>query len=291
MIVEENPPKDLCESMKKRRMRARQRRRHVRNVRRMRRLLAVTGVLLMFLAIVFVIRETSVKTSGKAQSTIASAEKEVMANETLNSEKGIVSTGISGVVNGICETEMPVYPIRKIGSSYEAVIVGQRASQAMSVNSMPVSESMQESVANLNYVSQCGAAQSTIMSDADYETLLSIVEAEVGGEDMKSRILVANVILNRVKDHRFPNSVTEVVWESTNGAAQFSPTEDGRISTVEISDMTKEAVRQVLEGVDYSDGALFFVAKDQALESNVVWFESDLKALFVHGDHAFYTFP
>lgn len=263
----------------------------MRNVRRLRRTLAVAGMLLMFFAIVFVIRETPVKTSGKAQSVIASAEREVMANETLTSEKGIVTTGISGVVNGICEMEMPVYPIRKIGSSYEAVIVGQRASCAMSVNSMPVSDSMQESVANLNYVSQCGAAESTIMSDADYETLLSIVEAEVGGEDVKSRILVANVILNRVKDHRFPDSVSEVVWERSDGAAQFSPTEDGRINTVEISEVTKEAVRQVLEGVDYSEGALFFVAKDQALESNVVWFESDLKHLFTHGDHAFYTFP
>lgn len=260
-------------------------------MRRLSRMLATAGVLLVVLAAVFVIRETPVRTSGKARPVIAAAEKEVMANETLTSEKGIVSTGISGVVNGICETEMPVYPIRKIGSSYEAVIVGQRASQAMSVNTISVGESMQESVADLNYVSQCGAAASTIMSDSDYETLLSIVEAEVGGEDMKSRILVANVIMNRVKDQRFPDTVTEVVWERSNDAAQFSPTEDGRINTVEISDMTKEAVRQVLEGVDYSDGALFFVAKDQALESNVVWFESDLKALFVHGDHAFYTFP
>lgn len=272
-------------------MRAGQRRRYVRIVRYVRRTIAVMGVLVMLFAIVFAIRETHVRTSGKAQAVVAAAEREVMANETLTSEKGIVSTGISGVVNGICETETPVYPIRKIGSSYEAVIVGQRASCAMSVNSMPVYESMQKSVADLNYVSQSRAVESTIMSDADYETLLSIVEAEVGGEDVKSRILVANVIMNRVKDHRFPDSVTEVVWERSNGAAQFSPTEDGRINTVEISEMTKEAVRQVLEGVDYSEGALFFVAKDQALESNVVWFESDLKPLFTHGDHAFYTFP
>lgn len=129
------------------------------------------------------------------------------------------------------------------------------------------------------------------LEEQEYQVLLKIVEAEAGGEDMKSRILVANVILNRVKDHHFPDTVSEVVWERNNGATQFSPTEDGRISTVEISEMTKEAVRQVLEGLDYSKGALFFVAKDQALESNVDWFESDLKLLFEHGDHAFYTFP
>ena len=257
----------------------------------MRLLLAALAALFSFLMVVFVIKKTPANTSKNVQAVVASAEKEVMASEALTSEGGIVSTGISGVVNGIYVTEMPEYPIRKIGSSYEAVIVGQRASEAMSIDTMPVGDRMQASMANLSYLSQSQASSSTVMSDEDYETLLSIVEAEAGGEDMKSRILVANVILNRVKDHRFPNTVSEVVWERNNGAAQFSPTEDGRIGTVEISEMTKESVRQVLEGLDYANGALFFVAKDQALESNVDWFESDLKLLFKHGDHAFYTFP
>lgn len=277
--------------MKRRRIRRKRNRRRIRAVRRMYTLLAIAATLASFFMVVFLIRKTPANTSKGEQAVVASAEKEVMASETLTSEGGIVSTGISGVVNGIYVTEMPDYPIRKIGSSYEAVIVGQRASQAMTVSAMSVGESVQASVENLSYFSQSRAASSTVMSDVDYETLLSIVEAEAGGEDMKSRILVANVILNRVKDHHFPDTVSEVVWERNNGATQFSPTEDGRIGTVEISEMTKEAVRQVLEGLDYAKGALFFVAKDQALESNVDWFESDLKLLFEHGDHAFYTYP
>lgn len=272
--------------MKKRRIKRKRNKRRVRAVWR----LWPVALLLVFFVAVFLIR-TPAHTSRGAQAVVASAEKEVMASETLTSEGGIVSIGISGVVNGLYVTEMPDSPIRKIGSSYEAVIVGQRASRAMTVSAMPVGGNVQTLVENLNYFSQSRASSSTIMSDGDYETLLSIVEAEAGGEDMQSRILVANVILNRVKDHHFPDTVSEVVWESDNGAAQFSPTEDGRISAVEVSEMTKEAVRQVLEGLDYSKGALFFVAKDQALKSNVEWFESDLKLLFEHGDHAFYTFP
>lgn len=259
----------------------------------MRLLLAAAAALSAFLMIVFLIKRIPANVSQNTQAVIVPAEKGVVASEPLTSEegKGIVSTGISGVVEGIYVTEMPNYPIRKIGSSYEAVIVGQRASQAMDVRAMSIGESVQTSVANLNYVSQISASVSTIMSDNDYQTLLDIVEAEAGGEDMKSRILVANVILNRVKDDHFPDNVSEVVWDRESGAAQFSPTEDGRIGTIEISEMTKEAVRQVLEGLDYSEGALFFIAKDQALESNVDWFEADLKLLFEHGDHAFYTFP
>lgn len=44
----------------------------------------------------------------------------------------------------------------------------------------------------------------TIMSDEDYDTLLRIVEAEAGTEDIKGRVLVANVIMNRVKNANFP---------------------------------------------------------------------------------------
>ena len=279
--------------MKKRRRGRRQSRRRARIIRRRRFLLTSFLAMGAFLAVVFVSQKITpaIVFHRGQQTVVASAGKEVMASETLTSEGGIVSTGISGVVNGIYVTEMPEYPIRKIGTSYEAVIVGQRASKAMDIDTMPAGDSMRASVENLGYLSQSRALSSTVMSDDDYETLLRIVEAEAGGEDLKSRILVANVILNRVKDHRFPDTVTEVVWDQSNGAAQFSPTEDGRINTVEISEMTKESVRQVLEGLDYAQGALFFVAKDQAWESNVDCFESDLKLLFKHGDHAFYTFP
>lgn len=264
--------------------------RHIKVIRCSCLLLAV-WILLAVCAIVFLLK-TPPADSRETQEVYASAETGVMANETLTSEGGIVSTGISGVVNGISETRSPDCPIRKIGSNCEAVIVGQRASQSMGgIQSMDTASSMQSSVENLNAFSQTQASEAEMMSDADYETLLRIVEAEAGGEDMKSKVLVANVIMNRVKDSHFPNNVVDVVWECTDGAAQFSPTEDGRIDSVEISDKTEQAVKQALEGLVYSDEALYFVAKDQALESNVAWFESDLKPLFEHGSHAFYTLP
>mgnify|MGYP000172848317 CR=1 FL=1 len=55
-----------------------------------------------------------------------------------------------------------------------------------------------------------------------------------------------------------------MVWQNTNGVPQFSPTYDGRINEVTVTDETREAVRQALEGVDYSEGALFFIQKSEA---------------------------
>ena len=66
---------------------------------------------------------------------------------------------------------------------------------------------------------------------------------------------------------------------------------DGRINEVTVTEETKEAVKQALEGVDYSEGALFFIQKSAAEKHNIAWFEKDLKRLFKYGVHEFYTYP
>ena len=198
-------------------------------------------------------------------------------------------SGIAGVASGVSGTPSAGATINRIGTSCEDVIVGQRVqkitSQAVEMN---VSESMATTIDNFdsNVVSSA-----KMMSDEDYQNLLQIVEAEAGTEDIEGRIMVANVIMNRVKYSEFPDNVTDVIWEYNNGVAQFSPVEDGRISEVTVSKETKEAVKQVLEGVDYSKGALFFIQKSAAAKSNISWFDKNLKRLFKHGVHEFYTYP
>lgn len=202
-----------------------------------------------------------------------------------------VPPGINGALTGVLETKIPNEAVERIGTSCEEVIVGQRKRKIEAVGTMNASGVLKNAVNALKKASDEKSSKAKMMSDNDYATLLSIVEAEAGGEDLKGRILVANVIMNRVASELFPDNVTEVVYEVSNGAAQFSPTEDGRISTVTVSDTTQEAVKKALEGTDYSEGALFFVAKDQADKDNVKWFERDLKELFEHGVHSFYTYP
>ena len=201
-------------------------------------------------------------------------------------------TGIAGVVTGVQGTADAETSVERIGTSCEQVMVGQRVKKVEdTVADFDVSAAIESKVNDLDAKTITLAETPKIMSDTDYETLLRIVEAEAGTEDVKGRALVANVIMNRVKNDEFPNTVTEVVWESTNGVPQFSPTYDGRISEVTVSDETREAVKQVLEGVDYSEGALFFIQKSQAESHNVTWFEKDLKKLFKYGVHEFYTYP
>lgn len=115
-----------------------------------------------------------------------------------------------------------------------------------------------------------------------------IVEAEAGGEDIKGRILVANVVLNRVKSEKFPSTVTKVVFAHRGNRYQFSPLYDGRYYTVKVSDTTKRAVQRALHGEDPSRGALYFMARRYASASSVRWFDTALTKVVSHGCHEFF---
>lgn len=128
------------------------------------------------------------------------------------------------------------------------------------------------------------------LSAKDRAVLLRIVEAEATDADVKGRMLVANVVLNRVNcKTEFPDNVTDVVFDTTGGVYQFSPIEDGRYWSVSISDKTREAVHRVLCGEDESQGALYFMARQYADADNVVWFDSSLSYLFAYGEHEFFS--
>lgn len=128
------------------------------------------------------------------------------------------------------------------------------------------------------------------LSDEDMEALLRIVEAEAGSEDEDGRLLVANVVLNRVNNDRFPSTVKDVVFQQSGGVSQFSPVASGRYYKVEISEETQAAVDRALRGEDISEGALFFASRRYADSSKMRWFDTKLTFLFEHGGHEFFKY-
>lgn len=127
------------------------------------------------------------------------------------------------------------------------------------------------------------------VSEQDLDALMRIVEAEAGGEDRRGKLLVANVVINRVKSRRFPNNVTDVVYQKAKNVTQFSPVSNGVINKVTVSDETREVVYSALKGEDVSNGALFFMARKYVAPENAEWFDSNLTFLFTYGGHDFYT--
>jgi len=126
------------------------------------------------------------------------------------------------------------------------------------------------------------------LTDEELEVLLRIVEAEAGNEDEDGKLLVANVVLNRVASEQFPDTVTEVVFQKEHGVTQFSPVSNGSYYRVKVSDETASAVGRALMGEDLSEGALYFAARKYVSDSKMKWFDENLTFLFQHGGHEFF---
>lgn len=121
-------------------------------------------------------------------------------------------------------------------------------------------------------------------SQEDYQILLRIVQAEAGICDDTGKVLVANVILNRVRNKEFPNTIKDVVYQKS----QFSPVANGSINTCKVTPQTVDCVNRALSGEDYSQGALYFMNRSGARSGAADWFDGRLTFLFQHERHEFF---
>lgn len=128
------------------------------------------------------------------------------------------------------------------------------------------------------------------VTDEEYDILTRIVEAEAGTEDVKGKMLIANVVLNRVAYWEFPNNIKDVVFQKKGKRYQFSPIKDESYYEVEVQDSTRIAVDRVLAGEDESMGALFFCERAKSSSSNLKWFDSQLELVFTYGCHEFFVY-
>lgn len=117
----------------------------------------------------------------------------------------------------------------------------------------------------------------TVVSVEDFDSLCRIIQCEATGQDVKGRILVANVVLNRTKCDIFPDSIQEVV----ESPGQFEPVTRKSYYVSHPDSITKEAAMRALNGEDYSQGALYFQRS-----TCEVW--GDKTYLFRYNGHSFY---
>ena len=92
---------------------------------------------------------------------------------------------------------------------------------------------------------------------SEQDLLARLVSAEAKGEPYAGKVAVATVVLNRVASNDFPNTLTGVINEISNGHYAFTPVENGTIkqaATAESKRAAKEAI--ALKGM--SKGSLFF---------------------------------
>lgn len=87
---------------------------------------------------------------------------------------------------------------------------------------------------------------------------------EAGNQSTKGKVAVTNVVMNRVKDKRFPKSACAVVYQKSRGVCQFSWVCEGnkRVRNMAMFAEAKQAAENVYLGnaQDVTNGAKFYHA-------------------------------
>lgn len=111
------------------------------------------------------------------------------------------------------------------------------------------------------------------------QMLMKIAMAEAESDGIEGKAMVMAVILNRVNDDRFPDTIEGVIFQDH----QFSPIKDGRYEKAEPDIECHLALAEIEKG-NYSDvEALYF---ENASDS---WQARNCKYLYTIGHHRFYT--
>ena len=113
--------------------------------------------------------------------------------------------------------------------------------------------------------------------------LSRIIEAEAGGEILEGKIAVGNVVLNRVADKRYPNTIYGVIFDFKNGI-QFTPAYTGTVYNSPSSESII-AAKMCLEGYEIVPGVLFFF-NPRIATSN--WISKNRPFAMRIGQHDFY---
>lgn len=111
----------------------------------------------------------------------------------------------------------------------------------------------------------------------EMELLSQLVQAEAGNQDLTGMRYVADVVLNRVDDPRFPNTIEEVIFQ--RNPTQFAVTIDGAFEKAAWN-MSENAYLAVQ------------LEWEQRLDSGILYFNSGTdpmngRSTFKYGDHWF----
>lgn len=171
---------------------------------------------------------------------------------------------LNGNVDGIfgSQTKKAVqYFQRKNGLTADG-IVGKATARALGIS--------------LTGTSSSGSTTAGNLSNSDLYLLSCCVYGEARGESYTGKVAVAAVVLNRVKNSNFPNTISGVIYQK--GA--FTCVSDGQIN-LGTNDECTRAAQDALNGWDPSGGALYYFNPNTAT-SAWIWSRPQLVTIGRH---------
>ena len=123
-----------------------------------------------------------------------------------------------------------------------------------------------------------GGAYAQNSGVSEVQLLARAINGEARGESYEGQVAVGAVILNRVKDPNFPNSIAGVIYQP--GA--FTAVDDGQINVpIDPDSSVVKAAQDALDGWDPTDGCIYYWNPATAT-SSWIWSRKIVKKIGKH---------
>ena len=133
-------------------------------------------------------------------------------------------------------------------------------------------------VNNLSQNSNVSIAASSSSNASDVQLMARAINGEARGEPYEGQVAVGAVILNRVKDSRFPNTIAGVIYQS--GA--FTAVADGQINAPIAENSTVyKAAEDAMNGWDPTGGCVYYFNPSTAT-NKWIWSRPYVKTIGKH---------
>lgn len=189
----------------------------------------------------------------------------VHAEETSGETTGIVTASalrvrtepsLDGQQIGKITRGNSVEIVDREGDWYQ-VDIGQEGPAYMFAEYITINDGTKEDDGQEKKAEETGTGTVVAVHEGELDLLAAIIQCEAGGESETGKIAVGAVIMNRIRDSRFPDTITDVVYQS----GQFSPVSSGILSSV-LSQGARsdcyDAAQKALAGENPIGGALYF---------------------------------
>lgn len=147
-----------------------------------------------------------------------------------------------------------------VSAEYVKIVFGIDTAESMeSIRAREEAAKVQAASARQELIKEQKAAIFATASELDI--LAALIQCEAGGEPYEGQVAVGAVVMNRVRCGGYPNTITEVIYQS----GQFVPASQGKMESLILNNNIKESCRQAaqeaINGVTNVGDALHFRRK------------------------------
>lgn len=115
-------------------------------------------------------------------------------------------------------------------------------------------------------------------STSDIQLMARAINGEARGEPYEGQVAVGAVILNRVKDSRFPNSISGVIYQP----GVFTAVSDGQINAaISEGSTVYKAAQDAINGWDPTSGCVYYFNPNTAT-NKWIWSRPLVKTIGKH---------